>query len=110
MPRLRRGIQYPGTNLVTFALECPIHAGELSLEYPVGQFNLYGSISGSGTTPPITTESQRLYCPLGGGHTFNLEDCKATVYDSVGNIAASGVPVNGTIGVSGLAIGSILQA
>jgi len=106
--RKRTGMQYPGFNLVTFAWECPVHAGELRLEFPVGQPNIFPS--GANHSDNATYESQRIYCPQGGGHTFNPEDCNATVYDSQGNIAASGVSVNGTVGPSGLAIGSIYLA
>lgn len=107
--RKRIGQQYPSFNLVTYAWECPVHPGELRLEYPVGQPEIFGTAA-SGNTSHVTYESQRVYCPQGGGHNFNVEDLHATVYDMQGNISASGVPVTGQIGVSGLAIGSILSA
>lgn len=106
MARYRQGIQYPSFNLVQFALECPKHPGIIALENPVGQ-NAIFDIAASGNTAHVTYESQRLFCPQGGGHTFNVEDCNATIYNSNGTIAASGVPVNGQISPSGLAIGSI---
>ena len=97
--RKRRGIQYPSFNPVNFALECPVHANELRLENPVGKTPNSGH---------VTYESQRLWCPQAGGHTFNIEDCNATIFNDDGSVADSGVPVNGHLGSGGLTIGGIL--
>lgn len=104
--RKRRGIQYPSFVPVNFAWECPVHAGELRLEFPVGQNKIFAP--GASGTAAVSYESQRVYCPQGGGHTFNVEDAKATIFNDDGSTASSGVSVNGTIGPSGLALGGIL--
>jgi hypothetical protein len=106
--RKRRGIQFPSFNPVTFAWECPKHPGELRLEYPVGQNAIF--LPGASGNANITYESQRVYCPQAGGHTFNVEDLKATIFNDDGSVSAAGVPVNGSISASGLAIGSIYLA
>lgn len=102
--RKRRGIQFPSFNPVNFAIECPKHPGEYRLESPVGQFQIFGS---GAQTPLVDYQSNRYSCPQGGGHSFNIEDAKATIYNDDGSIQASGVPINGSISASGLAVGSI---
>ncbi len=85
--RKRRGISNFSFTPVTWALECPVHLGEVRLEYPVGA----GLPTASGAD--VTYESQRVYCPQEGGHTFNVEDAKATTFNDDGSVSASGVVI-----------------
>jgi hypothetical protein len=67
---------------VTWAVECPLHAGQKNLEYPVGKAPIGSSVDFSRVL---------FYCPSGSGHTFDVEDAKATIYNEDGTVAASGV-------------------
>lgn len=67
---------------VSWAVECPLHAGEKKIEYPKGQV---------GASTKVNYGMMQFYCPQESGHTFNLEDAKATLYNEDGTVAASGV-------------------
>jgi len=67
---------------VNWAVECPLHAGQKAIEYPVAK--------GNPASNQIDYSRLVFYCPTGSGHTFNLEDAKCTVYNDDGTVAASG--------------------
>lgn len=96
MSRMRFGYQNNTFTPVSWMVECPIHSGVTNIEYPVAQTQ-------SGTAEHAM---DLYYCPSGlttapsgnvGGHTFRIEDANATVFDTNGNIAASGVSVQSVL-------------
>jgi hypothetical protein len=87
--RLRRGWLQNNFTAITWAPECPIHAGETNLEYPVGcqVINLSGHVE---------SMMEQFYCPQGGGHSFPVEEAKVTIFNDLGQIVASGQNLGGT--------------
>ena len=66
---------------VFWAVECPLHPGEKQIEYPQ---------SAGAASAKVGLGQVSFYCPQASGHTFNLEDAKATIYNADGSVAASG--------------------
>jgi hypothetical protein len=82
--RYRTGIKKHTLLPVTWAVECPVHA-ERDIEFPVGQ---------AVSTAKIDFSRNVYYCPAGGGHTFNVEDATAIIFNADGSVAASGVALS----------------
>jgi hypothetical protein len=78
----RRGIRKHTFTPVTWAVECPLHPGELHIEYPIGRI---------GNSAKAEAMAELFYCPQDDGHTFPIEDAKVTTYDAAGNVEASGL-------------------
>jgi hypothetical protein len=55
--------------------------GEKRIEYQVGN-------GAAGTK--VEYGAALFYCPQAGGHTFNADDAKVTVYNDDGSVASSG--------------------
>jgi|GEM_PF-3835746 hypothetical protein len=68
---------------VSWAVECPLHPEEKKIELsPLGPV---------GASSKVNYGMRQYYCPQESGHTFNLEDAKATLYNDDGTVSASGV-------------------
>jgi hypothetical protein len=67
---------------VTWAVECPLHPTETKVDMaPLGPVP---------ASSKVNYGMRQYYCPQGSGHTFNLEDAKATIYNDDGTVAVSG--------------------
>jgi hypothetical protein len=86
---MRRGwLQHSWTN-VAWAPECPVHAGETNLEFPVG-------CQAPNASGKVESMMEQFYCHQGGGHSFPCEEAKVTIFNDAGQVIGSGLTLGST--------------